>query len=127
MIKGVIFNNIYEARAFNKTKSFEISGFTGNSTKYKFRMIKLEKTTTLTKEQYAQYENISSTIITDEGETPNPQYIELQNFYTVNKYAVIVNDDLIVNTYDEETGELISSIEPPYVEEIEPPIIPNEE
>lgn len=123
MVKAVVFNNIYEARIFNSEKSLELFGFNGHATKYKFSMRPLSETTTITKVEYASYNNISETVEDEEGnQIPNPKYSSLEDSYTVPKMAVIVKDSLIVKTYDEETGELVSETEPDYVEEITIPI-----
>lgn len=115
MTKAVIFDNIYDARQFNADKSYELAGFTGSKTKYKFSMKPMNETTTLTKAEYAAAEGISEFIEGEDGQEANPAYTALSDQYTMHKYAVVVHDALIVRAYDEETGELVSETEPDYV------------
>lgn len=127
MPKAVVFDNIYDARQFNADKSYELAGFTGDATKYKFSMKPTGNTSTMTKNEYAAAEGIAMTILDDEGvQITNPAYTALDTSYTVDKYAVIVHDALIVRTYDDETGELVSETEPDYVEDVTFPVVTGE-
>jgi len=100
-MKGIVFDNIWEARIWNKEESCK-RGLCSNITTYKWSIKSLKSTSKVTKSKYAEYNNISETIVIDEegSTTPNPEYTALKSSYTVQKHAVIVNDDLI--TYDEE-------------------------
>ena len=100
MKKAIIFDNEIEAMAWD----YAYNDFTGDVTKYKYERKPLTQTTTLTKAEYAELMGIPATISLDEEEVDNPEYTALGSSYTLNKYGLVVGDDL--DTFNEETEEM---------------------
>ena len=97
MKKVIIFNTEKEAMDWD----WHHNKLTGSDSTFLYNRIPLKETTTLTKSEYAELYNISATVSDEEGEdVANPNYTELQNSYTLHKYALEVGDDL--TKYDEE-------------------------
>jgi len=98
-MKAIIHNSIQEAQAFNHQEALD-RGCSGATT-YWYQMKQLTQTTTLTKVQYAELNNIPATIVNEEQETvANPEYTALNNSYTVSKYGVVVEDSKDVTDED---------------------------
>jgi len=98
-MKAIIHNSIQEAQAFNNQEALD-RGCSG-TTAYWYQMKQLTQTTTLTKVQYAELNNIPATIVNEEQETvANPKYTALNNSYTIPKYGVVVGDSKDVTDQD---------------------------
>jgi len=105
-MKGIIFDSEEHA----KQADWQHNKLTGSFTKYFFRRVPLTLQSTFTKDEYAALFKIPQTIYsTDDQEIPNPRYTELDDSYTVHKYAGIVGD--ILDVLDEE-GNVIKYASP---------------
>lgn len=104
LVKAIIFETKWHAEAWNRDNS----GLSGNISMYRWRMQPHPtQTSTITKVQYAAFNNIPAQITLEEGGTPvtNPDYTALQANYTVPKWIVIVGNDL--DTQDEEGNVIV--------------------
>src|SRR6056297_958298 len=95
-MKGLIFDTEQQAMNWD----WEHNSLTGNKSKYRYSRQKLADTTTLTKAEYAELFNIPETTQTvdTEGEVveaDNQAYLDLEDSYTLNKYALMVGDAFV--------------------------------
>ena len=100
-MKAIIFDSEEHAKQWD----WDNNSLTGSISKYRYSRQKLADTTTLTKAQYAELFDIPATIqaVDTEGnvvDADNQAYLDLENSYTLNKYALMVGDDFAVS--DEE-------------------------
>lgn len=98
-MKAIIFNSKIEAKNWD----WEHNDLTASISKYRYATKKLKATTTYTKAEYAELMGIPATIDGEDSQTPNPQYEELENSYTLNNYALMVGDAFA--EYDEEDNK----------------------
>jgi len=102
MIKAIIFNSEIEAQAWD----FANNDYDGDITMYKYETKPLTQTTTLTKAEYAELLNIPEHLeqydeeVDDDVVIDNPEYTALESSYTLNKFGLLVGDDLDIHNED---------------------------
>ena len=89
---GIIFDTEKGAQDFNHQKALDED--MGDTTLYKYPMRELTTTTDLTKDEYAELNDIPKHITKLETGKPveNPEYAKLKKSYTVPKFAVICDE-----------------------------------